>query len=128
MPLGSVRITTTAFVRPGRSTCFARYAPTWVDGAFAAAVLTVYTSAERVPVDPRVHPAVAAEVRARLSEHGRTGGALQPPSSRPSGVQPLGGLGERSVEQLAPPLTEHHTTAAGEDAHQALVGCLQLED
>ena len=66
---GSPRITTTAFVMPGRSTVFARCAPRCVDAKFAAAVLAVYKSAARVPSDPTVAGDVAKRVRSALESH-----------------------------------------------------------
>jgi len=66
---GTPRITTTAFVMPGRSTVFARCAPRCVDAKFAAAVLAVYKSAARVPSDPTVAGDVAKRVRSALESH-----------------------------------------------------------
>ena len=58
VPKGSARVVTTAFVMPGRVTCFSRCVGC-IDGRFAAAVLAVYGRADRVPVDGAV-PASAA--------------------------------------------------------------------
>ena len=49
IPKGSVRVLTTAFVCPGRATCFSRCSDC-IDPAFAAAVLAVYPRVDSVPV------------------------------------------------------------------------------
>ena len=64
---GEVRIAITAFVRPGRSTKLVRCVRTrCLDAKFAAAVLSVYGSATRVPVYMGVPLADAAAVQSRL--------------------------------------------------------------
>ena len=62
---GSVRIATTAFVRPGRATVFVRHA-CCVDGSFARSVLSVYGSAARVKATSGVSEAEALLVRAAI--------------------------------------------------------------
>ena len=74
---GDPRITTTAFVMPGRSTVFIRCAPGCIDAAFSAAVLSVYKGAERVPVDPAVACDVAERVRCKLGGTRPTMGAKE---------------------------------------------------
>ena len=59
---GSVRIATTAFVRPGRATVFVRHA-CCVDDSFARAVLAVYGSAARVKAASGVSEMEASRVR-----------------------------------------------------------------
>ena len=65
VPRGSVRIVTTAFVRPNRATCFTRCGGC-IDRAFATAVLAVYTRANRMPVQMGVPTSVASEVCASV--------------------------------------------------------------
>ena len=67
---GTPRITTTAFVMPGRSTVFARCAPRCIDTKFAAAVLSVYADSKRVPADPAVADDVVERVRRALEKPG----------------------------------------------------------
>ena len=62
---GQLRITITAFVRPGRSTQLVRCAKC-IDERFAAVVLAVYGTAARVPVDVDVDAADAVVVRQDL--------------------------------------------------------------
>ena len=64
---GDPRIITTAFVMPGRNTVRIRCVGC-VDRKFAAAVLSVYKSAERVPVDPAVAGDVVECVRSALGQ------------------------------------------------------------
>ena len=64
---GSVRIATTAFVRPGRATMFVRHA-CCVDGSFARAVLAVYGSAARVKATSGVSEKEASRVRAAIEQ------------------------------------------------------------
>ena len=59
---GSVRIATTAFVRPGRSTVFVRH-PECVDDVFATALLAVYGTTARVRVGKDVGEVDASHVR-----------------------------------------------------------------
>ena len=67
---GAVRLVTTAFIRPGRATCFVRCGTgTCIDLACAHAILSVYGAAARVPVDPRVSPAEAERVRACIESY-----------------------------------------------------------
>ena len=63
---GDPRVTTTAFVMPGRSTVFARCAPCCIDKKFAAAVLSVYKRTDLVPADPAIDSAVLESVRIAL--------------------------------------------------------------
>lgn len=65
VPKGSVRVVTTAFVMPGRVTCFSRCVGC-IDGRFAAAVLAVYGRADRVPVDGAVPASAAAAAVAAI--------------------------------------------------------------
>jgi hypothetical protein len=51
---------------PGRATVFIRCAPECIDSKFATAALSVYKTAERVPIDPAVPCGVAEAVRAAL--------------------------------------------------------------
>ena len=69
VPKGSVRIVTTAFVRPKRATCFTRCA-SCIDRPFAAAVLAVYTRADRVPVQAGVPTVAASKVHAAIQQAG----------------------------------------------------------
>ena len=64
---GQPRIATTAYVMPGRATVFIRCAPECIDSNFATAALSVYKTAERVPIDPAVPCGVAEAVRAALA-------------------------------------------------------------
>ena len=66
IPKGAVRLETCAFVRPGRATVFVRCVKC-VDQATAVAILRVYRSAERVPVDAAVSWSDALRVRSQLS-------------------------------------------------------------
>ena len=67
---GTPRITTTAFVMPGRSTVFARCAPRCIDAKFTEAVLSVYADSKRVPADPAVADDVVERVRSALEKPG----------------------------------------------------------
>ena len=62
---GALRIAITAFVRPNRSTLFARCCHC-IDARFASAVLAVHGTAERVPAAHGVPGEDAARVRAAL--------------------------------------------------------------
>lgn len=62
---GELRIAITAFVRPNRSTTLVRCCRC-VDAKFADAVLSVYSSADRVPAEAAVPAADAARARAKL--------------------------------------------------------------
>ena len=62
---GETRVSITAFVRPGRSTCFVRCVDC-IDSSFARVVLSVYRTPERVPVDDRMDRAEAERVRGLL--------------------------------------------------------------
>lgn len=64
---GQLRVTITAFVRPGRSTQFVRCVHC-LDAKFGAAVLAVYGTATRLPAAADVAVEDAAAVRSRL-EH-----------------------------------------------------------
>ena len=64
---GELRITITAFVRPGRSTCLVRCCEC-IDAKFARAVLNVYGTAARMPADAGVATAAADGVRAALAQ------------------------------------------------------------
>jgi len=63
---GATRIVVTAFVLPGRVTMLSRCS-CCIDARFAAAVLNVYGTAHRVPVEPGVADDELARVCARLS-------------------------------------------------------------
>tara|TARA_B110001452_G_scaffold212356_1_gene182944 strand:+ start:159 stop:464 length:306 start_codon:yes stop_codon:yes gene_type:complete len=65
IPKGATRILVTAFVLPGRVTMLSRCS-CCIDARLAAAVLDVYGTAERVPVEPGVGDTELARVRARL--------------------------------------------------------------
>ena len=69
---GSVRIASTVFVRPGRSTVLVRHAEC-VDPAFARGVLAVYGRAERVLAGEGVGDADADRVRELIDARGRGG-------------------------------------------------------
>ena len=55
---------------PGRNTVLIRCALGCIDQKFAAAVLAVYNTAERVPVDPTVTGDVVKRVRSALEKRG----------------------------------------------------------
>ena len=65
VPKGDVRVHTTAFVMPGRVTCWSRCVGC-IDQAFAEGVLAVYGRAARVPAHEAVPEAAAAAARAML--------------------------------------------------------------
>ena len=67
IPKGAVRLETCAFVRPNRRTVFVRCGGC-VDAKMAAAVLSVYKVAERVPVDESVSECDVVRVRGLISK------------------------------------------------------------
>ena len=64
---GETRVVVTAFVMHGRATVFSRCS-SCVDARFAAAVLDVYGTADRVPREPGVAKDGLARVCARLRD------------------------------------------------------------
>ena len=68
-----MRVVTTAFVMPGRATCFSRCIGC-IDRAFAEAVLAVCREAACVPAHEAVPEATAAAVRAILERAAARGG------------------------------------------------------
>ena len=81
IPKGSVRLVTVAFVCPGRATSFMRCAPQCIDTACAAAVLAVYGSPERLPIDAAVSSYEAKRIRDAL-----TPPLLALPAQQPGGA------------------------------------------
>ena len=63
---GATRIVITAFVSPGRATVLSRCGRC-IDARFATALLDVYCTVDRVPVEPGVAADELARVCARLS-------------------------------------------------------------
>ena len=66
IPKGATRIVSTVFVMPARASELSRCS-CCIDARFAAAVLEVYDTAHRVPVEPGVADDEHARVCARLS-------------------------------------------------------------
>jgi len=59
---GEARLDVCAFVRPGRYTLLLRCtAPACIDAPFSAAILSVYKSADRVPVDAALEGSAEAQ-------------------------------------------------------------------
>jgi hypothetical protein len=72
VPEGRVRVATTAFIRPGRSTRFVRCGTAaCLSPAFATAVLAVYRDAGRISASPDVPLEVASAVRLAITAAAR---------------------------------------------------------
>ena len=82
---GATRLVITAFVLPGRATVLSRCGRC-IDTRFAAAVLDVYGTADRVPVEPGVAGDELARVCARLVRDAGAGGASSAAAGRHGGA------------------------------------------
>jgi len=69
IPKGATRLEMCGFVRPGRSTVLVRCGAC-VDTAMASAILRVYQSAERVPVEASVSESEAVRLRDQIKAVG----------------------------------------------------------
>ena len=70
IPKGETRLEVCAFVRPGRYTLLLRCtAPACIDASLSAAILSVYTSADRVPVNAALEGSAEAQRVVRAINH-----------------------------------------------------------
>ena len=72
MERGELRVVAHAPVRPGRTTCFVRHV-TCVDAAFAAAMLAIHGTVERIPAAAGVGGARAADARTVIAARATVG-------------------------------------------------------